>query len=316
MALQYVQLGRAGLRLSNLCLGCLNFGWRTPESEAVRMIHRALDAGINFFDTANEYAEGRSEMIVGQALKERRDQVVIATKGGIDIGEGPNERGASRQHLMREVDRSLRRLGTDYIDLYQIHRPDPQTPIEESLRTLDDLVRAGKIRYFGISQYPAWQVVEALWASDRLNLERIVSIQSLYSILHREAEVEVLPVCARYGVGFLAYGALSFGLLTGKYRAGEPFPADTRGAARNWPRENPIFRRDFKRALSIVPLAAAEGVTPSQAAIAWSLSRPGITSVLIGPRTMEQLNEHLLALDVRLSEEYFKAVDKVGESEA
>src|SRR5437867_4895067 len=237
-------IGRTGVQVSAFCLGTMMFGpWgNTDEDECVRMIHSALDAGINFVDTADVYGEGRSEEIVGKALKGRRDEVVLATKVHGEMGKGPNDRGNSRYWIMREVESSLRRLGTDHIDLYQIHRPDPDTHIEETLGALTDLVRQGKVRYLGCSTFPAFRIVEAHWASERRGLERFVCEQPPYSIFVRHIESDVLPVCRAYGMGAIVWSPLAGGWLAGKYRRGSEPPEDSR-AVRYARRGSPIARR-------------------------------------------------------------------------
>src|SRR5437899_4313905 len=228
--MEYRTLGRTGVQVSAHCLGTMMFGpWgNTDEDECVRMIHSALDSGINLVDTADVYGEGRSEEIVGKALKDRRDEVVLATKVHGQMGPGPNDQGNSRLWIMREVENSLRRLGTDHIDLYQIHRPDPAIDIEETLGALSDLVRQGKVRYIGSSTYPAFHIVEAHWAAERRGLERFACEQPPYSIFVRHIEMDVLPVCLRYGMGVIVWSPLAGGWLSGKYRRGEEVPAASR----------------------------------------------------------------------------------------
>ncbi|HYG56800.1 MAG TPA: aldo/keto reductase, partial [Symbiobacteriaceae bacterium] len=294
MAIAYVKLGWAGVKVSSVCLGCMNFGWRTGEQDAIRMVHQALDAGINFLDTANVYGKGLSETIVGKALKGRRDQVVLATKVHGKMGDGPNDRGNNRFHILQQVDESLRRLQADHIDLYQIHRPDADTPVDETLRTLDDLVKAGKVRYFGLSTFPAWQIVEALWTSDRLGLERIVSEQPPYHLLDRRVEAEVLPLARKFGVAILPWSPLAGGMLTGKYRAGAPMPEDSRGAHR-WKEDEAWYQKRLATVEKLVPLAEEMGVSLTQFALAWVMHQPGVTSPILGPRTTEQLADNLAA---------------------
>lgn len=312
MPLANRKLGRSGLKVPSLCLGTLNFGWKTEPAVSVRMIHRALDAGIHFLDSADYYNEGRSEEIVGQAVKDRRNRVILTSKVFWPTGEGPNDRGTSRYHLLQSVETSLRRLQTDYIDLLLLHRPDPETPVDESLRTLDSLVKAGKVRYVGVSEFPAWQIVEALWVSDRLLLEPVVVTETLYNLVHRRPEKEIVPMGQKHGVGLMCYGALAFGLLTGKYRLGEPFPEESRGASRNWPADHPVFRRDWERSNQLASLAREAGYEPTAFALAWLLGQPGVTSVLLGPRTEEHLDLNLKALEIDLSAELLKAIDQIS----
>ncbi|HCR18173.1 MAG TPA: NADP-dependent oxidoreductase, partial [Candidatus Latescibacteria bacterium] len=222
--MDYVNLGKHGVKVSRLCLGTMMFGGATDETESIRIIHRAMDEGINFIDTANVYNAGESERVLGKALKGRRDQAVVVTKVINPMGEGPNNQGASRFHILTEVENSLRRLDTDHIDLYILHKPDYSTPLEESLRTLDDLVRQGKVRYIGMSNYYAWQICQALWLSDVKSLASVACIQPVYNLVHRDAEVELLPFCHEHGIGVMIYSPLARGVLAGKYLAGQPLP--------------------------------------------------------------------------------------------
>jgi len=313
--MEYRPLGRTGVRVSPLCLGAMMFGWRTSFEEAARIIDRALDAGINFIDTANVYAQGRSEEAVGRALKAngKRHQVILATKVHARVGQGPNDWGNSRRHIIEQCEASLRRLQTDYIDLYQIHRPQPDIPIDETLRALDDLVRAGKVRYIGTSTFAAWQVVEALWVSKELGLNRFVTEQPPYNILDRRIERELVPMAQTFGIGLIPWSPLAGGLLTGKYRRGEPPPPDTRFGQ---PNLTPLQRRRWtERFFDIVeglePVAREKGCTLSQFALAWCMQQPGITSPIIGPRTMEQLEDNLGALDVVITEDDRRRVDEL-----
>jgi len=318
--MEYRALGRTGVKVSAYCLGTMMFGpWgNTDEDECVRMIHTALDAGINFVDTADVYGEGRSEEIVGKALKGRRDQVVLATKVHGEMGKGPNEQGNSRLWIMREVESSLRRLGTDHIDLYQIHRPEPETDIEETLGALTDLVRQGKVRYLGSSTFPAFQIVDAHWTSERRGLERFVCEQPPYSIFVRHIEWDVLPVCRRYDMGVIVWSPLAGGWLSGKYRRGAEPPPDSR-ARRYVERGSPIAARydvsraENQRKLDVVEdlanLADKAGTSLTPMAIAFTLAHPAVTSAIIGPRTPDQLRELLDGADVRLDGEILDAID-------
>jgi len=309
--MDYRKLGRAGVKVSPLCLGCMNFGGPAAEDESVRIIHAALDAGINFLDTANVYNKGASETIVGKALKGVRDHVVIATKVHGKMGEGPNDSGNSRLHIMRQVEASLKRLKTDRIDLYQLHRPDPATPMDEQLTALSDLVRQGKVLYVGTSTFPAWELCEALWTSDRRNLERIVCEQPPYSILVRGIEKDVLPFCRRYELAVIPWSPLAGGWLTGKYRKGRPPPPDSRGALRGWDLNSAEGLARLEVVERLLPLAATYGVKLCQFALAWLLANPVVTSPIIGPRTVEQLHDNLAALDVRLTEDALAEVDEI-----
>ncbi|MFS8543483.1 MAG: aldo/keto reductase, partial [Limnochordales bacterium] len=289
----------------------MNFGWTPGEAESVRIIHRALDAGINFLDTANVYGQGASETIVGKALKGRRHEVVVATKFSRPVGDGPNDRGNSRWHIMREVEGSLKRLGTDYIDLYQVHRPDPDTPLDETLSALTDLVRQGKVRYIGTSTFPAWQLCESLWISDRMNLERFVCEQPPYNILNRSIERELLPFAQKHGFGIIPWSPLAAGWLSGKYRRGQPPPPDSRAIRRRWDLESELSARRFDAVERLEALAREVGKSISQVALNWLLQQPAVTAPIIGPRTMEHLEDNLGALGWALSREHLDAIDRI-----
>lgn len=312
--MDYRSLGRTGVKVSPLCLGCMRFGDKASPEEAERIIARALDAGLNFLDTANVYARGRSEEATGAALKRlgRRDRVVLATKvHGRMADDDPNMRGNSRRHLIQQCEASLKRLQTDWIDLYQIHRPMSDIPLDETLRALDDLVRSGKVRYLGTSTFAAWQVVESLWISKELGLNRVVCEQPPYNILDRRIERELLPMCRTHGIGTIPWSPLGGGLLTGKYRQGQPAPAGSRFA--NWQNDETQQRRYHARMLEVaegvVALAEAKGCTASQFALAWCMQQPGVTSPIIGPRTFEQVEDNLKALEVVVTDADRAAVD-------
>jgi aryl-alcohol dehydrogenase-like predicted oxidoreductase len=322
--MEYRNFGGTGLKVSPLCLGAMMFGaWGNRDhAECVRIIHRALDAGINFVDTANGYSNGESEIIVGKALAGRRHQVVLATKVFAPVGPGPNERGLSRKAIQEQLDNSLRRLGTDVVDLYQIHRPDPTTPLAETLSALNDLVRQGKVRYLGLStndregpgvwekRFSAWEIVEALWLADRHGWERFVALQPPYSILRRTMEAEHFPMTQRFGIGNLVWSPLEGGWLSGKYRRGAANPMDS-PRAETWVGDtaNPKFERRLEIVEQLLPLAAAHGVTMAQFANAWVLRHPAVHSAIIGPRTMEQLEDSLGALDVTIGREDAERID-------
>lgn len=308
-----VNLGRAGLKVSRLCLGTMLFGGPVEEPESVRIIHRALDAGINFLDTADVYNAGETERIVGRALQGRRDDVVLATKGRGAMGPGPNDAGSGRRHLLSAVEASLRRLGTDYVDLYYLHSPDYDTPIEESLSALDDCVRQGKIRYVGCSNFYAWQVCEGIWTSRSRNGTAFAAIQPLYNIVNRDAEVELLPLCDAYGLGVVPYSPLARGVLAGKYLPGAPLPEGSR-AARGDRRiqQTELREENFVAAQRLRPLAEAHGATLTQFALAWLLANPLVTAPIIGPRTMEQLEDNLGCLDVRIRPEDEAEVNRIN----
>ena len=309
-------LGRTGVKVSDLCLGCMMFGGRTTPADSYAIIDRALDAGINFLDTANVYSIGRSEEVTGEALKRngKRNQVVLATKVHGKMGEGPNDLGNSRRHIIEQCEASLRRLQTDWIDLYQIHRPDSQIPIDETLRAMDDLIRSGKVRYIGTSTYAAWQLVESLWVSKENGLNRFVCEQPPYNLLDRRIERELIPMAQTYGFGIIPWSPLAGGLLTGKYQRGEPPPADTRfGAMAN----NPIQQRRWSERVfdvidGLMPIANEKGVSLSQLSLAWCAQQPGVTSAIIGPRTMEQFEDNLKAWDLTITDEDRERIDHVS----
>ena len=310
--MSYVNLGGTGVRVSRLCLGAMMFGGPTNEPDSARIIHRALEAGINFVDTANVYNAGESEVVTGRAIRDRRDQVVLATKVNGPMGEGPNERGLSRVSILRECEASLRRLGTDYIDLYYMHQVDYSTPLEESLRAMDDLVRSGKVRYVGCSNFYAYQIALGQGIADRRNLEPFTCVQPLYNIVNRDIEVELLPFCQQNGVGVVPYSPLARGVLTGKYLPGQAPPEGSR-AARGDRRIHQTELRDesYEVAQKLAPLAEAHGCTLSQFALAWVLANPIVTSAIVGPRTMEQLEDNLPALEVKLTADDERAVDEL-----
>jgi aryl-alcohol dehydrogenase-like predicted oxidoreductase len=315
--MEYRTLGRTGVRVSPLCLGAMMFGkWGNPDhAESVRIIHRALDAGINFIDTADVYSAGESEEIVGKALAGgRRDNVVLATKVHGTMGKDPNARGNSRRWIMAEVDNSLRRLGTDYIDLYQIHRPDPNCDIEETLSALTDLVRSGKVRYLGSSTYQAHEIVEAQWVAERRGLTRFVCEQPPYSILVRGIEADVLPVAQRHGMGVIPWSPLAGGTLSGRHRRGvtpETSHRQKLWERRGMDRSGPAEEMKRTAAEDLSELADKFGLTMIELALAFVINHPAVTSAIIGPRTMEHLESQLTAPDVSLPEELLDAIDEI-----
>jgi aryl-alcohol dehydrogenase-like predicted oxidoreductase len=320
--MEYRLLGRTGVKVSAFCLGTMMFGpWgNTDEEECVRIIHKALDGGINFVDTADVYGEGKSERIVGRALQGRRDEIVLATKVHGEMGPGLNEQGLSRLWIMREVENSLRRLGTDHIDLYQIHRPRPEIAWEETLGALTDLVRQGKVRYIGCSTVPAWMIVQSQWVSELRGLERFVCEQPPYSIFVRHVEQDVLPVVQRYGMGAIVWSPLAGGWLAGKYRRGQEPPKDSR-AHKYVERKSPVAARydptlaANERKLDLVEdlsnLADKAGISLTHMADAFVLAHPAVTSAIIGPRTMEQLDDIMAGADVRLDDETLDGIDEL-----
>jgi aryl-alcohol dehydrogenase-like predicted oxidoreductase len=306
--MNYRSLGRTGIKVSPYALGAMMFGamGNPDHDESIRIIHKGLDAGINFVDTADAYSRGESEEIVGEALKGRRDSVVLATKLHLPMGDDPNQQGNSRRWIMTEVENSLRRLQTDHIDLYQIHRPDSDTDIEETLSALSDLIHSGKVRAIGSSTMPASDIVEAQWVAERRGLERFRTEQPTYSILNRGIETEVLPVAQRYGMGTLVWSPLAKGMLTGRIRKGQK--TDLRRAAR--------FRsfsdeRRLDAVERIIPLAQEAGLPMTHLAMAFAIAHPGVTSAIIGPRTMEHLDDLLAGVDVTLSDEVLDRIDEI-----
>jgi aryl-alcohol dehydrogenase-like predicted oxidoreductase len=312
------RLGRTGVWVSQLCLGTMMFGeWGTKDhDESIRIIHRALDAGINFIDTADVYSHGESEVIVGKALADgRRDDVVLATKVHMPMGADPNQAGNSRRWILREAENSLRRLGTDWIDLYQIHRYDPDTDIDETLGALTDLVRAGKVRYIGHSTWPASAIVEAQWTARERARERFATEQPPYSILARGIEADVLPTCARYGMGVLPWSPLAGGWLSGRYRAdadiqGPTSPARQRLANR-FDMSLPENQRKLEATEQLAKLADEAGISLIEMAIAFVLRHPAVTAAIIGPRTMEHLESQLAAAGIQLPGDVLDRIDEI-----
>ena len=312
--MEYRLLGRTGVSVSPLCLGAMMFGpWGNDDrADATRVIHRALDAGINFVDTADVYSGGVSEEITGEALRERRDDVVLATKFFMPMDDRPNHSGGSRKWIMQEAENSLRRLKTDYIDLYQVHRPSATTDVEETLGALTDLVRQGKVRYIGSSSYAASQIVEAQWASRERNLARFVTEQPPYSILVRGIEEDVLPTVQRYGMGTLVYSPLSGGWLTGRWRKGAPgTPTSAARPGARFDMSTPANQRKLEVVEELALLAEKSGLTMIELALAWAINHPGVTSAIIGPRTMEQLESQLPSVHVTLGTEILDRIDEL-----
>jgi aryl-alcohol dehydrogenase-like predicted oxidoreductase len=321
--MRYGPLGRSGVRVSALALGCMNFGGRTDADTATRIVHSALDAGVNLVDTADVYGHdpgdfsvgrGRSEEIVGRALRGRRDRVVLATKAHFPVSDDPNDRGNSRRHLIASVEASLRRLGTDWIDLFQLHHPSNDTPVDEPLRALDDLIRAGKIRYIGVSSFAAWQIVESLWVAKELGLNRVVSEQPAYNLLDRRVERELLPMARTYGIAVLPWSPLAGGFLTGGYRRGEPPPPGSR-FAEFWDGRTArqhLVDRAFDVADVVGQIARGRAVTPTQVGLAWCMAQPGVTAPIMGPRTPEQLSDALGAVEIELTQAELDQLDTVA----
>jgi aryl-alcohol dehydrogenase-like predicted oxidoreductase len=301
--MEYTNLGASGLQVSRPCLGAMMFGHTpdapTSEPDSRRIIDAYLETGGNFIDTANIYTSGESEEVVGRAIKDRRDDVVLATKGYGPIGTGPNTTGLSRKYLTRALEASLRRLGTDYIDLYQCHRPDSGTPISETMTTLHGFVQSGKVRYLGCSNWSGSQIVEAQWAARDLGGTPLISLQPRYSLNARRIEDDILPACQRQGLGTMIYSPLGGGVLTGKYKPGEPAPEGSRAARGGfWTRM--LDDQSVELAVEVGKVAAEIGATPTAVALAWVLSRRGVTTVIIGPRTFEQYEQNMAGFDLKL----------------
>lgn len=318
--MEYRQLGRSGLRVSTVTLGTMGFGgtgWASPighldVAAARRQIDLCLEAGVNLFDTADVYSNGLSEQILGEALGGDRDEVLIATKVRGDMGPGPNDAGLSRHHIVRAAEASLRRLGTEYIDLYQVHEWDGLTPLDETLAALDDLVRSGKVRYVGSSNYTGWQLMKALWTADRTATSSFVSEQIYYSLQARDAENELVPIAIDQGLGVLVWSPIAGGLLSGKYRRGQDAPEGTR-RFEGWT-EPPVHDdgRLYSTIDELVAIGEAHGVSAAQVALAWTLGRPAVTSVIVGARTEEQLKDNLAAADLVLTDEERRRLDDVS----
>ena len=310
--MEYRPLGRSSVKVSALCLGCMNFGHRTDEAESVRIIHAAIDSGINFLDTANVYSRGVSETIVGKALAGgKRDDVFLATKGSSRMGDGPNDMGSNRYHIMKQVDDSLERLGTDHIDLYQLHWMDLSTPLEESMRTMDDLVRQGKVRYFGVSKWaPAW-TVEGVCLCDRHGWSKILTEQPPYNLLDRRIENELIWTCLRHGIGIIPWAPIGTGILSGQYKRSAPPPKGSRadGAGLGDSRLTPAA---IDRADALKPLAKDKGVTLAEFSLAWVLRQPGITAPIIGVRTMKHLESALKSLEVTFTDEDHAHINRIA----
>ena len=308
--MQYRTLGRTGIKVSPYCLGAMMFGaMANPDhDDCIRIIHKALDFGINFIDTADRYSRGESEEIVGKALKARRNNIVLATKVHGPMGEDPNQQGNSRRWITQAVEASLRRLQTDHIDLYQIHRPSPETDIEETLSVLTDLMRAGKVRAIGSSTFPASEIVQAQWVAERRGLARFRTEQPPYSVLNRSTEREVLPLCQTYGMGALVWSPLAKGMLTGRYRKGQPMPDSLRAKA--FPQQM-ADDRNLDAVERLIPIAQAAGMSLTHMAMAFVMAHPGVTSAILGPRTMPQLDDLLAGADVVLSDEILDRIDEV-----
>ena len=310
--MEYRNLGSSGLKVSEICLGTMTFGRRTDEEESIKLVNLALQNGINFFDTADGYGDGASEKILGEALKHNRRQAVVATKFFNPMGPGPNDSGMSRVHIINALEDSLRRLSMDYVDIYYIHHVDVQTPIEEMLRALDDLVHQGKVRYIACSNYQAWRLMEALWISDSNKLARFVCYQPQYSLVVRDIEQELVPLCLNKGVGIVPWAPLGSGFLTGKFKPGERMVDGTRSADA-WAWHGRFFAANADETLQVLLDAAqALGKTPAQVALRWILEQPAVSSVIAGVRTVEQLTDNIGASGWRLEGEWLDKLNKVS----
>ena len=315
--MQYVNLGRSGLKVSRICLGTMTYGsskwrsWVLDEDDSRPFIQRSLELGVNFFDTADIYSSGQSEEILGRALTEfaRRDEVIIATKVFFPMGDGPNQRGLSRVHILHSIDNSLRRLRTDYVDLYQIHRWDPETPIEETLETLQEVVKSGKARHIGASSMYAWQFAKALYLADLHRWTRFVSMQNHYNLIYREEEREMLPFCRDQGIGVIPWSPLARGFLAGN-RTRERWGDTMRAKTDDFAKSMYYKEADFNVAARAKALAEARGATPAQIALAWLLHKPGITAPIIGASRMPQLEESVAAMEIKLAEEEISSLEE------
>lgn len=313
--MKYRKLGNSGLEISEIGLGTNTFRRRIDEQTSIAIVNRAIELGVNYIDTADTYDRGGSEEFVGKAVKGKRSQVILATKFGKTMGDGPNERGASRYYIMRELEASLKRLQTDYIDLYQIHEPDPDTPIEETLRALDDLIRAGKVRYIGTSNFAAWQLCEALWTSRAHNLNTCVTEQSLYNLLDRRIEQELVPFCQAHNIGIIPWGPLAGGFLTGKYRKGEKPSSEWRLAEGARIYGNLFSESNWNKLSTLDNFATQRGHTLGELAIAWLLAKPWVATVISGAREVEQVSANVAAGKWKLTHEEMAEVDSLSGSE-
>ncbi len=309
--MEYRVFGRTGVKVTPLCLGAMNFGGPTPEDELFQIINTAIEAGMNFIDTANVYNAGESEQIVGKALKEngKRDQIFLATKVYNRTGEGPNDMGGTRYHILKACDDSLRRLQTDHIDLYQLHRPTLGVPQDETLRALDDLVEQGKVLYIGSSTFPAWMIMEALAISEKMNLMRFVSEQPPYNLLDRRAENELIPLAQQYNLAIMPWSPLAGGILAGRYAEG--IPEDSRAARWGGAMRDRVTDQGVEVAKQVAKMAKEKDLTSAQLALLWVKEQPGVTSPIIGPRTIDQLKSFLPILEMTLSQEERQKFDEL-----
>ena len=319
--MEHRSFGRSGVKVSPLCLGTMQFGWTADEKASFEVLDAAYDAGINFIDTADIYSRwidgnpgGVAESIIGKWLRknpEKRTQVILATKVRGRMGEGPNDEGLSRKHIFSAVEQSLKRLGTDYIDLYQVHWPDESTPIEETLRALDDLIHDGRVLYIGCSNYPAWRLMESLWTSDRCRLTSFISLQPHYNLVHRdEFERELEDICLKFDIGVIPYSPLAGGFLTGKYAGDQTPPEGSRGATSDRIQAYLMDPHSLSTLEIVKQIALERQKSPSQVALRWLISRPAVVSAIIGPRDLEQLEDNLGCLSVELADEDIQRLDE------
>lgn len=312
MTVEIRSLGQTGLKVSSICLGTMMFGGPTNESDSHKIINKALDQGINFIDTANIYNAGESEVVVGKAIAGRRDEIVLATKAGQKMGEGPNDIGSGRKHLMQALEASLKRLNTDFIDLFYIHVPEYDTPAEETMRTLDDMVKSGKVRYLASSNYRTWKLAEAQKQSTVNNLNRFVCVQPLYNIVNRDIEVDLLPYCENNGLGVVSYSPLARGILTGKYLPGKEAPEGSRASRKDARMQQAEWREEsLEVAAQLKEYCDKKGISCSQFALAWTLANPILTSLIVGPRTMEQFDDNMESLKIIITPEDEAFVDSL-----
>ncbi len=309
--MQFRRLGKSGLEVSALGLGTNAFGSRTSADDSIRIIQFAIDHGINFIDTANIYSQNESERIIGKALHGRREGVILTTKAGLQAGNGPLEKGSSRIHLIRELENSLKRLQTDYLDLYQIHTFDPHTPLEETLRTLEDMVRSGKVRYIGASNYAAWELMKALGISEQLRFERYISIQLSYSLADRGIEHEMVPLCLDQGIGIIPYFPLAGGILSGKYQSSEKVPVGSRAD------KNPDFKKRLDEdrltlGREVSRLAYELNVTPSALSLAWLMHRPAVSTIIAGATSVEQIKDNISSATLSLDTNTKHFLDEIS----
>ena len=310
--MEYRNLGKCGLKVSEICLGTMTFGHGADETEAKSMVDLALDRGVNFFDTADSYADAQSEVFLGKALKGIRNEAVVATKFFNPMGSGPNDSGMSRYHVMDAIEGSLRRLGMDHVDIYYIHHVDDETPLEEMLRALDDLVHQGKVRYIGCSNYQAWRLNEALWVSETKNLAPFICYQPQYSLVVRDIEQELLPLCRLKGLGVVVWSPLAGGFLTGKYSPGSRVLSGTR-SDESWAYPKSYFGPNADETLRVLIKQAKDlGCTPAQLAIRWILDRPSVTAAIVGARSKDQLSDNLEALDIQPGPEVLADLERVS----